>query len=94
MRSTKGIGQLGNEICPEHHAQPLLRRVDGGNNIRILGVGREPEGFPEDIEPAVAANESHEVGNGTRGAIASGGNRRGCLARWRAVSGVCPPSLL
>ena len=101
MSSTKGIGQLGNEICPEHHAQPLLRHVDGGNDIRILGLGREQEALPEDVEAPVASEEAHEVIAPPLGL--GQGHARGhraprepeCLSHpWRAVSGVWPPSLL
>ena len=43
------IGELGDQIRPEHHPQPLLRHLDGRDDVGVLGLGWEAELLPEDV---------------------------------------------
>jgi hypothetical protein len=60
-RLTESVFVLVQKLIVEEYQEPLAFNVDGEPNVLVDGLRRCEELLAEDVEQAIAANESNEV---------------------------------
>ena len=55
------VRHVADELPIERHREPLVGHIDRRHDVLVLSLRRQREGFPEDVEAAIAADEPDQV---------------------------------